>query len=398
MSVGLFLLIAVIADPYILGTVSWGSFPGGNWETHLQGHEGMLGFPINGGPAPPSTLANSILTFPQDHGIIAAKKDGRDIWKSSPGPSGREERRSMMKKETPVSLEAIHPLEKRALSLAGQARRFLLIVLAAMIMAANMKSFVNAGGLFPGGFNGLTLLIQRSAQQFGGISLPFTPINLALNVFPILLGFWCIGKWFTLYSCLMIALTSVFTDLLPSMPLTDDILLVSVFGGIINGLSISLCLLGRATSGGTDFISVAIGERLGRDGWYPIFFCNCLMLAVAGVLFGWDKALYSVIFQFASTQVVRMLNARYKRNTLFIISDDSEEIYDRIRQTTHHSATMFHGTGLYNGEPRTMLYTVISGDQVKEMTKTVREIDPHAFINVIKTDQVAGNFYQQPDD
>ncbi|MGO5029060.1 YitT family protein [Candidatus Agathobaculum pullicola] len=297
-----------------------------------------------------------------------------------------------------ASAAHIHPQSGWEPPLTGQARRLFLIVLASVIMAVNIKSFVDAGGLFPGGFNGLTLLIQRSAQQFAGIALPFTAINLLLNAIPAVISFRLIGKRFTLYSCLMIALTSVLTDIIPSMPLTNDVLLVCIFGGIINGFSISLCLLGRATSGGTDFIAVALSERLNVDAWNYIFIGNCLMLAVAGVLFGWDKALYSIIFQFASTQIVHMLDQRFKRNTLFIISNRAPEIYEHIKDTTHHGATLFHGTGLYNGEERDLIYSVIASDQVKEITHAAREIDPHAFINILKTDQVAGNFYRRPHD
>ena len=291
-----------------------------------------------------------------------------------------------------------HPQSGWEPPLTGQARRLFLIVLASVVMAVNIKSFVDAGGLFPGGFNGLTLLIQRSAQQFAGIALPFTAINLLLNAIPAVISFRLIGKRFTLYSCLMIALTSVLTDIIPSMPLTNDVLLVCIFGGIINGFSISLCLLGRATSGGTDFIAVALSERLNVDAWNYIFIGNCLMLVVAGMLFGWDKALYSIIFQFASTQVVHLIDPRFKRTTLFIISNRAPEIYEHIKDTTHHGATLFHGTGLYNGEERDLIYSVITSDQVKEITRAAREIDPHAFINILKTDQVAGNFYRRPHD
>ena len=277
-------------------------------------------------------------------------------------------------------------------------RRLALIVLASVVTAVNIQSFVNAGGLFPGGFNGLTLLIQRSAQQFAGITLPFTAINFALNAIPAVISYKFIGRWFTLYSCLAIVLSSVLTDLIPPMPLTNDILLVCIFGGIFNGLAISLCLLGGATSGGTDFISVALSERLGVDAWNYIFFGNCVMLVVAGLLFGWDKALYSIIFQFASTQIVHTLDLRFKRTTLFIISNRAFEVYERIKDTTHHGATLFRGTGLYNGEERDMIYSVISGDQVKQITRAVHEIDPKAFINILKTDHVAGNFYRKPHD
>lgn len=277
-------------------------------------------------------------------------------------------------------------------------RRLLLIVFASVIMAVNIQSFVDAGGLFPGGFNGLTLLIQRSAQEFAGIALPFSLINFALNAVPAVVSYKLIGKRFTLYSCLVIVLSSVLTDLIPPMPITNDILLVCIFGGIFNGLAISLCLLGGATSGGTDFISVALSERLGVDAWNYIFFGNCVMLVVAGLLFGWDRALYSIIFQFASTQIVHMLDLRFKRTTLFIISDRAMEVYEQIKDTTHHGATLFRGTGLYNGKERDMIYSVIAGDQVKQITREVREIDPHAFINILKTDHVAGNFYRKPHD
>ena len=290
------------------------------------------------------------------------------------------------------------PMTERQQTAKEKCRRLLLIVFASIIMAANIQSFVDAGGLFPGGFNGLTLLIQRSAQQFAGITLPFTAINFALNAVPAVISYKMIGKRFTMYSCLVIVLSSILTDLIPAMPITNDILLICIFGGIFNGLAISLCLLGGATSGGTDFISVAISERLGVDAWNYIFFGNCVMLAVAGLLFGWDKALYSIIFQFASTQVVHMLDLRFKRTTLFIISNRAVAIYEEIKDTTNHGATLFRGTGLYNGEERDMIYSVISGDQVKQITRAVHDIDPHAFINILKTDQVAGNFYRKPHD
>ena len=177
-------------------------------------------------------------------------------------------------------------------------------------------------------------------------------------------------------------------------PIINDYILPGDFPGLIK----ILCLLGGATSGGTDFIAVAVSEKRGVDAWNYILFGNAAMLVVAGFLFGWDKALYSILFQYASTQIVHLLNPRYKRTTLFIISDKSEEIYEQIKDATHHGATLFQGTGLWGGQPRSMIYSVIAGDQVKKITRKVRQIDPHAFINILKTDQVSGNFYQQPHD
>ncbi|WP_130862352.1 YitT family protein [Bacilliculturomica massiliensis] len=279
-----------------------------------------------------------------------------------------------------------------------EVKRLAFIVTASAIMAVNIKSFVQAGGLFPGGFNGLTLLIQRSAQEFFNIALPFTLINFLLNAVPAVISYRTIGKRFTLYSCVMIALTGFLTDLIPAKAITYDVLLICIFGGIINGFAISLCLMGRATSGGTDFIAVALSEKLNFDAWNYILIGNAAMLIVAGLLFGWDKALYSIIFQFASTQVVRTMNQRYKRVSLFIVSHEAEKIYEVIKKETHHGATLFRGKGLYKGEPQSMIYSVISSDQVKSVTKKAHQVDPRAFINVIKTDQVAGRFYKEPND
>lgn len=107
-------------------------------------------------------------------------------------------------------------------------KRFFLIVAAACIMAMNIKSFIRAGNLIPGGFNGLTLLIQQIGIEFFGVQLPFTVVNLLLNAIPVCISFKFIGKKFTGYSCLMIVLSGILTDILPGYPVTDDILLVCI--------------------------------------------------------------------------------------------------------------------------------------------------------------------------
>ena len=114
--------------------------------------------------------------------------------------------------------------------------RLAVICLAAVLMAVNIKSFVRTGGLYPGGANGLTLLLQRIFDMAFDFEIPFTLVNLLLNAFPVYLGFRYIGKKFTLLSLVMIMLTNVLTDLLPAFPITYDTLLISIFGGVINGL------------------------------------------------------------------------------------------------------------------------------------------------------------------
>ena len=273
--------------------------------------------------------------------------------------------------------------------------RFLAVTISSLIMAVNLKSFVQTGDLFPGGFTGITRLLQRSALEFAGVTLPFAPINLLLNAIPAVISYRLVGKRFTLYSCLSIVMVSIFTDLMPALIITQDRLLICIFGGLINGFAISLCLRVRITSGGTDFIAIALSERKNIDAWNYILCGNVIMLVVAGLLFGWDKALYSIIFQFTSTQTIHLLYQAYNKVTLFIVTDNPKAVYEAICQVTNHSATEFSATGMYSNEGRKMIYSVVSSTEAKVLIRKVMNADPHAFVNVVKTDILMGRFYQK---
>ncbi|MCI6714638.1 MAG: YitT family protein [Lachnospiraceae bacterium] len=277
-------------------------------------------------------------------------------------------------------------------------KRIVVIVAAAFLMALNIKTFVRTGGLYPGGATGLTILIQTICERFLGLVVPYTVINLLLNAFPVYVGFRFIGRKFTIYSCLMIVLTSFLTDIIPGFVITYDTLLISIFGGMINGLVISMCLMVNATTGGTDFISIYLSEKKGMDAWNLILGLNVVILSVAGLLFGWDKALYSIIFQFASTQVLHVLYKKYQKQTFFIVTGKPEEICDAIYKVSRHGATILEGRGSYEHCERNVVYSVVSREEVKKVLQAVRTVDSEAFINELKTEGLSGRFYQRPTD
>ena len=268
------------------------------------------------------------------------------------------------------------------------------VTVAAFVMALNTKTFVNTGGLYPGGVMGLTILIQRAADQLLHIPLPFTVINLLLNAVPVYIGFRYIGKKFTLFSCIMIVLSSAFTDLIPDMFITQDVLLISIFGGIINGLAIALCLNAGATSGGTDFISIFLSERRGIDSFNIILGYNAVILCIAGLIFGWDKALYSLIFQYTCTAVLRGLYKKFQQSTLFIVTTRPEEVCSVIYGMTQHGATILEGEGSYEHCERNVVYSVVSAAQSRKVIRAVKQTDPEAFINEVKTEKLTGRFFQ----
>ena len=283
-------------------------------------------------------------------------------------------------------------------SLKEDGKRLLAVCLAALIISINIKTFVNAGGLFPGGLTGMTILIQRVALRYFNLDLPFTPINLALNAFPIYLGLRFLGKKFTFSTVVLIVLTSVLTDLIPPYPITYDRLLIAFFGGMINGFAASICLLSGSSAGGTDFISLYLSEKHGIDSFNIILGCNAIMLTIAGALFGWSAALYSIIYQFVGTQVIHAMYRRYQQATLFIVTDFPDEVCKVISQKSHHGSTTIHGRGAYEHARREIVYSVVSAQEAKGVVAAILEVDPHAFINAIKTERVIGSFYRRPTD
>ena len=282
------------------------------------------------------------------------------------------------------------------------AKRLTLITAGAALMAFNINTFVKAGELIPGGFTGLTVLIQRIFLQYLNINIPFSPVFYTLNAVPALVCFRSVGKKFTLYSILMVILCGLMTDFMPNMFIDSiqlhDTLLSSVFGGILNAISIILCLLAGATSGGTDFIAIYFSEKYRKDTWNYIFAGNCVILAVTAFLFDLDKALYSIIFQFTSTMVLNSLYRAYKQKTLLIITSRPDEVYSIIRERTNHAVTALTGKGLFDAQERTILYSVVYSDEVSPLIKAIHAIDGDAFINVIKTEHVNGKFFKKPKD
>ena len=271
-------------------------------------------------------------------------------------------------------------------------RAAIMVSLAAAGMAFNINCFVNAVGLYPGGFNGIALLVQRAGDSFFHIAIAFSLISYPLNILALVLSYRSLGKRFLIYTILSVGLTGILTDMMPAFPLTDDVLLASIFGGIINGACISISMLAGGSTGGMDILANVYGHRLNKDPWNITLAANTLILLAAGLLFGWDKALHSIIFQYASTQVIHLLYRKYQQATLFIISDQYEKIYQTILATTQHSATVLDGTGCYTNEEKKMIYSVVSSQQVKGLVRAIRKIDASAFINIVRTTQLDGRF------
>jgi uncharacterized membrane-anchored protein YitT (DUF2179 family) len=264
------------------------------------------------------------------------------------------------------------------------------------IMALNINSFVHFGNIVPGGFTGITILVQRLFSTFFDIIIPFSIIYLPLNLIPAAICFKFIGKRFAIYSVISIFLTSIIVDFVPYISITAEPLLSSIFGGIVNGFAVSLCLLAGASTGGTDFISLLMSKKYGKDTFNYILLGNAIILIIAGAIYSWDSVMYSIIYQYVSTQILHTLYRRYQKLTLFIVTDKPEKVYEQIRECTNHGATLFKGLGFYQKKERSMVYSVVSSDELYLVMRKINEVDKDAFIDVIRTEKVIGRFNDRP--
>lgn len=275
-------------------------------------------------------------------------------------------------------------------------RRLLWAVCSAFVYSIAVVVFVDSGNLFPGGFAGLSYLIIRIFSKYLSVDLPFGVVYLILNVFPTILVFRYVGKRFTIFSILQYSLVSLFTALLPRVQLTTDPLLIAVFGGLIAGFGISIALQHGFSSGGTDFLAVYYANKYNRSTWNYILFATAGVLALAGALFGWNTALYSIIYQFCNTQVVSARHNRYKLNTLLMITRKPREVSEMLIHTVRHGITILHGEGGYEHHSETVLIMTINSYQVDELIKAAQKADPRVFISIQPTDRIVGNYYQVP--
>jgi len=283
-----------------------------------------------------------------------------------------------------------------SLQLRKDLKSLAMVFIASLLYAIAITSFVNVQGLFPGGFSGLSLLIVRIFDKYLNIKLSFGLIYVLFNIGPTILVYKYIGKRFTIFSIVNYLLTSLLTEVLPNFHLVDDILLIAVFGGLFVGASTLLALKANACGGGTDFIAIYMANRYQKAMWNYIFIANAIILSIAGALFGWEKALYSIIFQFVATQLVNTNHQRYKLITLTIITEKPDQICAAIFERSQHSLTKLWGEGAYSHKPKCMLYMVLNAFEVNEIIDIIKQQDPAVFINTSHSQRIIGNFTQKP--
>lgn len=275
-------------------------------------------------------------------------------------------------------------------------KNIVLVIMGALLTSIGLNIFVASKELLPSGFTGLATLFVRIAQQYFKMELSFSSIYFIMNLIPAIFVYRHIGRKFTILSLLHISLVSVFTLVVPEVIITDDTLLVCIFGGIFQGVGTLLSLKANACSGGTDFIAMYVSQRFNRPVWNYVLLFNVSMLIVSGVLFGIEPALYSIIYQFTNTQIVNTFHDRYHLRQLTIVTKKSQEVSDAIFKKTRRGITEVSGQGKYSASEQKVLYLVVGASESSSIVKVIQAVDEKAFIVDVEVARVYGNFYQKP--
>jgi len=157
------------------------------------------------------------------------------------------------------------------------------------------------------------------------------------------------------------------------------------------GIGVGLVLRNNAAMDGTEILSIRLAKKYGFSIGEIIMFFNVFIYAAAGFLYGWDKAMYSVLVYFITYKVIDIvLEGLNESKSVNIISDKSEEIGNAIIKKLDIGVTYISGTGGYSGAEKKIIYCVISRLEMAKLKDLIRSIDPSAFLAVENVHEVEG--------
>ncbi|WP_424766911.1 YitT family protein [Paenibacillus sp. sgz302251] len=261
----------------------------------------------------------------------------------------------------------------------------------AFLVAVGFNLFLIPHQLLSGGISGLSMMIG----YITGANIGW--LYLLLNIPVLIWGWFAISHRFIYWSIYTVILSTLFLQLIPIVKIVDDILLGSVFGGIIVGFGSGLLLRYGGSSGGFDIIASIVTRKRDLPVGMIIFILNGAVIALL-VIFSknWDLALYSLLSIFSAGKVVDTIHVRHIKLTAFIITTKTDELL--LRLLTHpRGITIIKTRGAYSSAERDMLMTVRTKYELAELSKTIKSIDPHAFINIVETVGVIGDFSKPKD-
>ncbi|AEN88103.1 YitT family protein [Priestia aryabhattai] len=293
-------------------------------------------------------------------------------------------------------LQTNHEIKKvvhRSLSAKMIVKRMLFILVGALLMAVGLEFFLVPNEVIDGGIVGISIILSHLTD----VQIGFYIFVLNLPFF--FIGYKQIGKTFALSTLLGVIILSIATSIFHDLPvLTDDPLLATVFGGIVLGVGVGIVIRYGGSLDGTEILAILFNKRTPFSVGETIMFFNLFILGSAGFVFGWDRAMYSLMAYFIAFKTIDIvIQGLDESKSAWIISEQYEQIGEAILARLGRGVTYLNGEGAYTGDDKKVIFCVITRLEEAKLKAIIDEIDPSAFFAVAAIAEVRGGRFKKRD-
>lgn len=264
--------------------------------------------------------------------------------------------------------------------------RYVCLFAGSIIAAIGLEIFLVPNNIIDGGVIGISII----ASYLTGF--PLSAFIIILNLPFLIFGYKQIGKTFVFSSLFSIVSLSFWLTIFTPIPgLTSDILLASVFGGIVLGIGVGLIIRNSGSLDGTEMVAIVFNKSTAFSVGEIVMFFNIFILSSAGLVFGWDRAMYSLLAYFIAFKVIDItIEGLDEEKAAIIVSDNPDEIADAILARLGRGVTFFKGMGGFSREPKTIIYSVVTRLEISKLKAIVYEKDENAFLTISDVFDVMG--------
>ena len=270
-------------------------------------------------------------------------------------------------------------------------KKYLVLIIGSLIYSAGLEIFLVPNNIIDGGIVGISIM----ASYLTGI--PFGVYMLVLNLPFLYLGYKQIGKTFAISTIISIIALSIFSEFLEPVPqITQDYFLAAIFGGIIAGAGVGLVIRQGGSLDGTEITAIILDRKTSFSVGEVVMFFNLFILGAAGFVFGWDKAMYSLVAYFIISKMIDVvLKCLDESYAVMIVSDEYEEIADALMHRLGRGVTYLHGQGAYTGDDKQVLYCVVTRLEVVKLKEIALEKDETAFVTINPVHDIVGGRFKK---
>ncbi|PIC56076.1 hypothetical protein CSV80_16220 [Sporosarcina sp. P12(2017)] len=276
-----------------------------------------------------------------------------------------------------------------------EAKRVAVVILGSLLMALSLNFFLINANVYASGFAGAAQLVSSVLKDHLDMTISTGILLLVFNIPVFILGWFKVGKGFTIYSVLSVAFATLFLELLPLRSMSDDIMLNAVFGGVLAGVGVGISLKLGASTGGMDIVAMILSRMQDKPIGVYFLVLNGILIVFAGILYEPENALYTMVALYVTTSVIDMIHTRHEKVTAMIITRKADDLQQAIHRQMVRGITILPAKGAYSKEDKNMLYVVITRYELYDLERIINETDPQAFTNIVQTVGIFGFFRKE---